>query len=275
MKKLFEIIQTVAKVPSFSAGYEDRLHQTVTDYLSFIPETEKEIIILKDFSMIIKLAGKNMNKPIALCSHLDKINHNEMSRLLEWYDMKDDSLLDEIDIIDDVPLSYRETNEKIIGQLDNSVGVGMCLYIAKAVRESESYPPLYLLLSSQEECGMLGAINISEYLFNDSIKPELFLTIDTCPKFNDKKGIVLYRNGFDPDDKISKWFIKQKKDILISEGMTDYIVYGRWFNGLGIPSIAIEPAIYKMHSIGEECWKTDIIDSFNMIMFYVLEDKNE
>jgi putative aminopeptidase FrvX len=127
-------------------------------------------------------------------------------------------------------------------------------------------PSIYLLLSSQEECGMGGAISISEYLISNLISNiSCFITIDVCPKFGYGHGMALYTSNYDPYFLISSWVKNENPNVLISEGVTDYLVYANTFNKYGIPSIALEPAVANIHNIGEECWKSDIDITYNIV----------
>jgi len=246
--ELLKMISEIAKIPSFSYS-EDRLHNYVSEYLKDIPT---DITILEDHSMIIQIKGSN-NNSFALCSHLDKIDHDGRRNGMLFENNPSTK-----------ELFFKETDDKLIGLLDNSVGVGICLYLAKEISKIEyNRPTLYLLLSSREECGMLGAEEISEYLIGKNVLPNMFITIDTCPRVPDNRGIALYRNG--NSNQSIDWFIENKKDMLLSEGATDYLVYGRYFGNMGISSIAIEPAITNMHSKKESCWKTDIIECCELI----------
>lgn len=277
-KEYYKLLKDIALIPSYSYE-EDKIHDFIRDYV-FENFKNTSIRLLPDHSMVIIIEGNKYTKPVAICSHLDKINHFSMYRSyhkLNKYlqeengDLKDLHTLTDSDPADVLP--YYEDGDIVKGVMDNSIGVSLCLQLAKTLKEEPHCPPIYLLLSAQEEVGMGGAKTISEYLLDGlSDLPEMFITIDTCPRCVSNRGVALYRNHFDPDGTIKSWFLNENKNLLISEGATDYLVYSRYFTDrFDIPSIAIEPAVTNMHSLSEIVFKDDIDMAYNLIKKYILE----
>ena len=183
---LVDLIVDVAKVPSFST-YEERLHPYVLEYLGDIKGVN--IVEIKDNNLLVIIGGENPGKPVAITSHLDKINHFGEQFPAE--------------------LGVNVTDTEILGQMDNAVGVGVCLQLAK-MAEIHDFPPLYLLFSEMEESTglrhhphllknhgkdvgpQIGANRLSEYLKAHLPLPAAFITVDTTPVFKGDSGVALY-----------------------------------------------------------------------------------
>ena len=265
---LIKIIEECARVPSFST-YEERLHPFIYRFLSDIRGINIDLVY--DNNLVINVPGKRENT-IAITAHLDKINH---------YGLKYPSILD---------FSYQK--ERITGQLDDSVGIGICLHLIQKSLEQE-WPNLLILFSEMEESYGLknhphllkqngagvepqaGAKRLCEYLSENSIKPSLFVTIDTTPIFKGEQGVALYTEHWEktkvfPDEilehkiaLIRSFFAANNSAIKMANGNNDYLVYGRYFGCLekgNIPSIAIEPAIFPYHQIGESIFVEDVLE---------------
>lgn len=275
----YKLLKEVATCPSWSYS-EDVIHPLIE---KFLKDNFKDYSITKlpDHSLIVSIVsipGNSDNEPIAIGCHIDKINHynfqKEYDRLIFLYendkfddiDKEQDSDLDETE----TEIEYIENETYVKGIMDNSIGLSLCLYIAKTVRE-QSDKPLYLLLSSQEEVGMNGARTISEYMIKEQIRlPELFITLDTCPRCIGDRGVALYRNGFDPNQNIKKWFLKENSEMFIGDGATDYLVYSQYFTKkYKIPSIAIEPAVTNMHTLNEIVFKDDIQLTYDLLVKFI------
>jgi hypothetical protein len=281
MKRTLDLIKACARIPSFSS-YENRLHSLIEKVAEDIPHAN--IHKIPDNNLIVHCRGNPGFRPIALTAHLDKINHfgNE-------YPPK---------------LSVRTTGPRIIGQLDDAVGVGILLSILEQHSELND-PPLLLLFSEMEEgYGLwkhphlirnggeglyprIGADRISQYLMSQKIIPGLIITIDTTPFFRSGHGIAIYSkhwdlNGLTP----TRELIKRTNDVcevmnalepsIVSyNNVNDYIQYGYSFN-IGnkfgaIPSIALEPAIYPYHQVGEGVFKSDVKKTEQLLVSLIRE----
>ena len=77
----------------------------------------------------------------------------------------------------------------------------------------------------------------------------------------EKKGIEPEKELEDKLEKIRAFVLSCDPDIRLANGTNDYLVYGEYFGtrerGL-VPSIAIEPAIYPYHQIGEGVYVRDL-----------------
>lgn len=271
MGEIVDIILKCAEIPSFST-YEHRIHPIVQHAVEDVEELA--VHAPAGNNLVLTVPGHRPAPPVALTAHLDKINHlGRKSRS---------------------PLMARRVNGKCIGQLDDSVGLGICLHLA-ALSATHSFPPLYILLSEMEEgfgfrnhphllkdggTGFkpkLGAERISAFLLAQRMVPALVITVDTTPCFKGTQGVALYFkhwefNGLEPSRGLVSATCRACKHLKqLAPGMTesnnpnDYIKYGELFNrpnGHGspppVPSLAIEPAIYPYHQPNEEVFVSDI-----------------
>jgi hypothetical protein len=279
MDKLIQLIEEVAKVPCFSS-YEDRSFNLIRQLLK---DTGCSIEEPPGNNLIITTEGKG--NPIALTAHLDKINHFGSNSLAE------------------LPFSIQD--DKIVGQLDDAVGVGICLYFAIQSQKGH-LPPLIILLSEMEESfglrlhpnllknngsGLfprIGATRISRYLKEKGIIPKLFLTVDTTPLFHGNHGIAVYSNHWDRNEIRPSPSLIEKTEALVSliqafypevlqaNNTNDYLVYGELFNqgdlsSNGIPSIAIEPSIYPYHQVNEQVFIEDVLMTRDLIKYLLMQ----
>lgn len=264
---LVGLVLSCAKIPSFST-YEERLHPFIIDYLS--EKKGVKLKKLKDNNIVVFCEGKTGAKPVVITSHLDKINH--------YGEVFPEEL--EASLIEG----------EIHGQMDNAVGVGMCLYLIDLALKNE-YPPLIFLFSEMEESSglknhphllknngkdvspQIGAWRLSEFLASEGIEPACFITIDTTPVFKGEPGVALYteyweRKQIKPEadltdklDKIRSFVLSVDENVRLANGTNDYLVYGEFFGTKDrgcVPSIAIEPAIYPYHQIGEGVFVKDL-----------------
>jgi hypothetical protein len=267
MTDLLDLIISVAEIPSFSS-FEERIFPLIDAVVkdNRLCKSEK----IEGNNIIIEVPGNREFSPVAITSHLDKINH-----------FGPDSLN---------LLKASQTNEKIIGQLDDAAGIGICLFLLQKSKEC-NFPPLYFLFSEMEESfglrmhphllknsgnGLyprIGAERIANHLIKSGRIPSIVLTIDTTPLFKGSHGIALYskyweRLGITPTDhlvtktdELVRYFQHIHPDIQLNNNTNDYIKYGEIFNrnnGVPIPSLAIEPSIFPYHSIGEQVFKRDV-----------------
>lgn len=276
---VFTHIKNCAKVPSFST-FEERLHPYVESVVNLIPTAKLDKVPTNN--LVIQLAGDKSQKTVVLTAHLDKIDHFNDKTLTE--------------------LPYSESEDKIKGQLDNTVGLGVCLSILEWASQQKDIPNLILLFSEMEE-GMglrehpermknggkgymhgQGAEALSRFLIEEAIEPEAIITIDTTPKFKGEKGIALYANWWEhfkqkPTDaelSVTKELVDTiceiNKDILVTNNTNDFMIYGRVVNRNSfeaIPSIALEPAIFPYHQKDEEVFKSDVIEIMNIVKHYL------
>ena len=266
---VIDLILACAKVPSFSS-YEERIHPLIKEICSQVAGVE--IKRVADNNLIIYVEGKRDVAPIALTAHLDKINHFGEDFFGDLYAISD--------------------GEKIIGQMDNTAGLGVCLAMMFASQQHEM-PPLYLLFSEMEEgtdlrlrphvlknngigySSGMGARRIAKYLLEDDKPlPAAVITIDTTPKFRGRPGLALYNKFWHRKKEVvvseklqvlttnlQDYFVNLEPKILLSNAINDYIDYGLTLNTdteYDIPSIAIEPAISPYHTIDEAVYCSDI-----------------
>ena len=249
MSEVIELIQQLAAVPSFS-HQEDRLHPLVRELLAPIPGVQIEAV--PTHNLVVTIPSASEQPPIALTAHLDKIDH---------YGTGTQTL----------DVSTREG--KIVGPMDDSVGLGLCIALARAATRY-SFPPLLLLLSEQEECGGAGARNISAYLLNRGTLPAAVVTIDTTPLFRGQSGLAIYcapweRSGHDASSELRSStsalrdeFLSLAPDIRVANNGNDYVTYGAELNPQGTaptPSIALEPSIFPYHCQHEEVFTADVL----------------
>ncbi|MGB1207544.1 MAG: hypothetical protein ACPG5B_17980 [Chitinophagales bacterium] len=266
---VIDLIVACAKVPSFSS-YEERIHPLIKEICSQVKGVEVKQVA--DNNLVIYVKGKRDAPPIALTAHLDKINHFGADFFGDLYVTTD--------------------GEKIIGQMDNTAGLGVCLAMMFASQHCEM-PPLYLLFSEMEEgtdlrlrpevlknngvgySSGMGARRIAKYLLEDEKPlPAAVITIDTTPKFLGRPGLALYnkfwhkKKDFKASEKLQNltskmqdYFVEMQPKMLLSNATNDYIDYGLTLNtdtDFDIPSIAIEPAISPYHTIDEAVYCSDI-----------------
>lgn len=263
-----EIISYCASIPSFSS-FEEHLHPYIEKLVGRVPGAEMQII--PHNNLLIKVPGKEGSRPVALCAHLDKINH---------FGEETPSVLP-VDI----------NNEYIEGLLDDATGLGICLSLMLQSK-SRTFPPLYLFLSEMEESyGLknhpellknggkdlhhgMGAESISRYVIEKEQVPSIIITVDTTPLFKGEPGIALYArhwelNGMEPSDSLItdtmdtvKQMVAIEPGLLVTNNTNDYLVYGKYFNSnpdKPIPSLAIEPAICPYHQKNERVFVKDIL----------------
>lgn len=273
-----DLILEIARIPSFSS-YEERLHPFIEAYLEEIPGADLEII--SENNILIEIPGRRNIAPIALTAHLDKINH--FGR----------------DITEQLPV--RKTTTKLIGQMDDSVGLGICLSILKK-SESANFPPMYLLFSEMEESTGLkenpsllknggknlhsgiGAERLSEYLLKAQLVPYQIITIDTSPLFKGEPGVALYsehweKNGLTPSEELKEMTEKVKEafrdvyeKVHFSNNTNDYLTYGKYFNQNSVRplvSVALEPSIFPYHQKDEEVFIDDIKRTEDILCEYL------
>lgn len=273
-----DFIARCAEVPSFTT-YEERIIPLIEEAVSAVKNAE--LILIPENNVIIKVPG-NVKKPfIALTAHLDKIDHFGKD-YLRW-----------------LPVSV--TSEKIIGQLDDAVGVGICLsMLDRSVWED--FPPLLILLSEVEEGNGLknhperlrksgqgihsgiGAERICDFLIANEMVPDQVITIDTTPLFKGESGLAIYtdhweKNGLVPapdlitaTDAIYRRFQSIDTGLVKNNNTNDYLTYGLKFNNGGskpVPSIALEPAIFPYHQQNEEVFLRDIDRLEKILMGYL------
>ena len=272
---IIDIIKEVAQIPSFSS-FEERIHPFIYD---FIKSNKIPCKVYKLYNNLIVEINDELLPTIAFTAHLDKINHfNE-----------------EIE-----KLPFNSEKESITGQLDNAVGIGICLYILKNFKELNIPHTLFLFSEMEESSGyikhrhtlknegiglhpQIGAKRIPTFLIENSIIPSLFLTIDTTPKFRGEPGIALYSKFWEISKRVPTTETLEKTvlieqliqsiypDITLANNINDYIMYGEMFaaNDLCIPSIAIEPSIFPYHTIGEKVFIADIVKTYEIIAEFV------
>ncbi|MGB0839771.1 MAG: hypothetical protein ACPGXL_06500 [Chitinophagales bacterium] len=280
-----ELIMTCAKVPSFSS-FEEVIHPLIHELCKSIEGVT--ITPVADNNLIVYVPGRSGAAPIAITSHLDKINH--------WWE--------ENPYPSELPVST--DGVKIIGQMDDTAGVGVCLAMMYLSQKAENnFPPLYLFLSEAEEGtdfryrpqilrnggegyehGM-GADRIATYLIEQNQLPAACITIDTTPKFKGEPGICLYNQFWhrskdysvseilqNKTTAIQDFFTNLQPNMLLGNAVNDYLNYGLKFNenpANAIPSIAIEPAIYPYHTKNEAVFVDDINCIVDMLEHFLNE----
>ena len=157
--------------------------------------------------------------------------------------------------------------------MDDAVGVGLCLRLARASK-SRAFPPLLILLSEQEECGSCGAERISEFLIQRKRVPAAVITIDTTPLFHGDSGVALYcepwaRSGHSPSPDLrgATAMLRDELCLLcpqlrIANNSNDYVAYASRLNTANlqpVASVAIEPSIYPYHQRHEEVFVEDVL----------------
>ncbi|MFO8029857.1 MAG: hypothetical protein R6U28_08345 [Cyclonatronaceae bacterium] len=260
-------IRDIAVIPSFSS-FEERIHDHIRHIMEAVPGTECRMV--PDNNLVFLVPGDSARQPVALTAHLDKINHfgSHPPRLLP----------------------FAREDDRLTGQLDNAVGLGLCIALAHA-RAEHSFPPLMLLFSEMEESfglknhpellkdggkGLhhgIGAERISRYLIREKLLPSAVITLDTTPLFKGEPGAALYSGhweftGQEPSDRERKRtseardaFLSIDPDLLLSNNTNDYLHYGAELNresDAAIPSLALEPAIFPYHQKNESVYLQDI-----------------
>ena len=275
-KEIINIIREVAQIPSFSS-YEERIHPYI---FQFIKDNNIDCELHQlDNSLVIEINKKQANTPIAFTAHLDKINHFD----------------EELET-----LNFAIDGEQLVGQLDNAVGVGICLYLLKNSTKFNLPHSLFLFSEMEESFGMrfhphklknkgeglesqIGAKRISAFLIEKQIIPSIFITIDTTPLFKGKPGVALYSKFWEmveitPSEEIKektkqveKLILDIDSDILLANNTNDYMIYGKLFHEAGhmAPSVAFEPSIQPYHTINERVYTADVIRIIKVIKAFV------
>ncbi len=273
-----DIISRVAEIPSFTT-YEERLILLIEQIASGVPGAECMRVV--ENNLVVRVPGNPAKPTIALTAHLDKINHFGM----DWTEK--------------LPVSV--TGEKIVGQLDDSVGVGLCLSIMQQSPIGDFPPMLFLFSEMEEGNGLkyhpewlrgggegvhsgLGAERISEYLLLNNLVPDQVITIDTTPLFKGEPGLAIYtdhweKNGLTPTpdlisatEKVYQRLMEIDPGLLKYNNTNDYLAYGLKLNQdptHPITSIALEPAIFPYHQSGEEVFLGDIVRSEKCLVEYL------
>lgn len=267
---LIDLILKLAAVPSFTT-FEDRLWPIIEQYTASMPVT---ITRIPEHNWVIAWSGNCPDlPPIALTAHLDKINH--------------------FDTPDIATLPVVLDGDEIVGQLDDAVGVAICLHVLSECQTIPACPPVLILLSEMEEGVSYwapellrnrgeglhlspGADRIADYLIDRQLLPQAAITIDTTAVFRRTGGVAVYSNFWDKTGTASEVpappllartaLLTEKiraidPYVYLANGTNDYLTYGKRFNevtGTNVPSIAIEPAIWPIHDIGERMKVADI-----------------
>lgn len=276
-REVIEIIQEVAKIPSFSS-YEERIHPFIFD---FIEKNQIPCEVHTLYNNLIIEIKKSSSPPFAFTAHLDKIDHFRTE-------------------IEELPFEIKD--DLLIGQLDDSVGVGICLYLLKNADKFHLPHSLFLFSEMEEGYGyrrhrsslknqgkglspQIGAERISIFLLENKIIPKVFVTIDTTPMFAGESGIALYSRYWEyyapipgmelleVTHQIEQLVQEIHPEIKLSNSVNDYLRYGNMFahQNLCVPSIAIEPAIYPIHTIGEKVRISDIEKVVEIVVRFVEE----
>jgi hypothetical protein len=267
MSHVVDLIRQVAEIPSFSS-LEDRLHPWIYLQLANLPGVTIERI--PEHNLLISVPGDPRLTPLAFAAHLDKIDH--------WGTAFE-------------RLPWQEEADRLVGQLDDAVGVGICLALARWGARSAGLPPLLILLSEMEEsfglthhperlvaggagrqCGQ-GAVRLARHLRETGRTPGAVVTIDTTPLFQGEPGVALYaapweEEPFSPGAGLLRGTTElcgllQSLDdgLRLANNSNDYATYGLELNrgaAAAIPSIALEPAISPYHCPGEAVFRRDI-----------------
>jgi len=276
--QVFSHIKRCAEIPSFSS-YEVRLHPYIESVVKFIPNARLEKLPVNN--LVVQIPGKKSDKTIVLTAHLDKIDH--------WGPEAP------------ATLPFVETEHEFEGQLDDTVGLGICLAIMELAAQSD-YPNLVILFSEMEESkGMKehperlknkgrglahgqGADELSRYIIEEGIETEAIITIDTTPLFKGKPGIAMYTNWWEMykqtptegevqiTEKVSKALLNINPEMTVANNTNDYMIYGRIVNRNSlnpVASIALEPAINPYHQIGERVFKQDVLGILDLLDKYL------
>jgi acetylornithine deacetylase/succinyl-diaminopimelate desuccinylase-like protein len=280
MDSLFSHIKRCAEVPSFNS-YEERLHPYIESVVRFIPGAKLEKVDINNLA--ITIPGKKKDKTVVLTAHLDKIDH--------WGDIKQ------------TELPFSDLGDAIEGQLDDTVGLGICLAIMER-SFTENYPNLVILFSEMEESSGLknyperlknagkdylhgqGAEALSRYLIEEMMEPEAIITIDTTPLFKGERGIAIYSAWWElfklqataAQLEKTRALVERLKgiqpELKEANNTNDYMIYGRVINRNSlypVPSIALEPAIFPYHQANERVFKADVIQVYELLHTYLSE----
>ncbi|MDI6400481.1 M28 family peptidase [Balneolaceae bacterium ANBcel3] len=280
MNDLVHLVKNLASVPSFSS-WEEVIHPMIKEHLKPIEHIQWHHV--PDNNLIAVIPGNADKKPVALSAHLDKINH---------FGEHPPSTL---------PVQI--TPEKAIGQMDDAVGLAICIAMALQ-SQSDDFPPLLLLFSEMEESyGLkhhphllknegkgyshgLGAKRISEYLLEHDMVPKCVITIDTTPLFKGQPGVALYSSHWEFTNAVvteeeKEHTLKMCDELLsidpgirMANNHNDYLQYGLHLNKNGgnpVPSLAIEPAIHPYHQKNESVYIEDVERVFEIIQQWLRE----
>lgn len=247
MNDLFSTIMRAAEIPSFTF-HEHLIFRFVKNFLNEHAPDHQIVYEHPDGGLVVEIPGNRNLPPLALAAHLDKIDH--------W-----DAATPEL-----MNLCPHETPDKLAGSMDDAVGVGIVLWLTKWL-QTENTPPVYLLLSCQEERGMYGAAAIAVNFQNTGRRlPTKVFNIDVCPLFGDESGVAIYSSGYDLDDVIQRF-----DPILVTEGINDVVIYRRELDGA--MTIAVEPAISHMHTDNESVHKCDIEKVVEILKYLLIGEK--
>ncbi len=277
---VFSFIKECAKIPSFSS-YEERIIPYIESVVNRIKGTN--LVKVPINNLAIHLQGSKSDKTVVLTAHLDKIDH-----FGEGYP--------EV-------LPYKEHETELEGQLDNTVGLGVCLSLLNQAHKYE-YPNLVILFSEMEESTGLklhperlknagkglhhgmGAEKLAEYLLQNDFLPEAIITVDTTPLFKGKEGLAIYSDWWEYFDtkptkeqmEVTEKLVSKIKalhpKIVHTNNTNDYLNYGRVYNEkstVAVPSIALEPAIYPYHQRNEKVFKGDVLKTMDILHRYLMQ----
>ena len=263
---LWELVLEVARVPSFSS-FEGCLHSVIRRLLADCPGAQ--FIPVPENNLIVTLPGRAGAQPIALAAHLDKINHyaEGVHEIPAWAD-----------------------SGKLIGAMDDSAGVGVCLAMARRAAHGR-FPPLWLLFSEMEESfglnhhperlrkggeGLtagLGAMRISQTLRAWEQSPAAVVVIDTTPLFRGQPGCALYCEPWELAPLSASPELRQATAVVrdqllaldpklqIHNNENDYLEYAVHLNCPGlmpVPCLALEPSIGPYHQRDEQVFVADL-----------------
>ncbi len=269
---VMDLILECATIPSFSS-FEEAIHPWVEGIVKNVPQAKIEYI--PENNLFIEIPGKRPGPAVALSAHLDKINH--FGEKIQ------------------TPLEAERKKGGLNGQLDDSVGIGICMHILLQSK-IKHYPTLYILLSEMEESmglkrhphllrnggeGLysgMGAERLAEYLLQRDKIPGIVFTIDTTPLFGGSSGIALYsrhweKNGLSPSRELIEKTTRIEAEITrlcpsiqLHNNENDYLEYGKILNRAQVvPSIAVEPAIFPYHQVGEKVYTKDILQITSLL----------
>lgn len=264
--KTIQYIQEIAEMPGFSS-YEEAYHPALMDI--FTSWEGARVYHPEGNSLIVHIPGVNGHR-IAISAHLDKINHfgeNPPNRL-----------------------TVQTDGQQITGQLDDAAGVGLCLALGEWMSSARSCDLWILLTEMEESMGLrehphllknrgkglwhgMGAARVSHFLIDRNLLPEAVITFDTTPLLKGRPGVAIYSGHWDYTGRMpSAGELKRTGELtdrllgtdpamLRSNNTNDYLVFGRELGSLngGIPSVAIEPAIWPYHRKNEKIFVSDIV----------------